>query len=157
MAKIKLAVFSDSHGNYGAIERTLSEINSCDYFVFLGDGNRDVDRAAGAIAVPIVRVAGNCDIMPGLPSEVILEVGEAKFLVTHGNRYGVKSSLLSLAERAREAGCEYALYGHTHTAKVFDAGGVTLINPGTAQRCAKSSYAIIEGEGKEFCAKIISL
>lgn len=155
--KYRLAVFSDTHGNYGAIEKSLPIINACDYFVYLGDGNRDVDKVQDKITAQIVRVQGNCDVLSPYPAEVVLTVGETDFLVTHGNNYSVKSSLLSLASRARECGCGYALYGHTHTAKVFDAGGVICINPGTASRCSKASFAVIEGDGSLFSTDFVSL
>ncbi len=151
--KYRLAVFSDSHGNYKAIERKLDEINACDYFVFLGDGNRDVERLSDKITAQIVRVAGNCDLMPGLPSEIVLTVGNAGFLIVHGHTYGAKNGLSRLSLRARELNCGYVLYGHTHRAGVEEMGGITLINPG-ASCYGGISCAIIEGDGEFFSARI---
>ena len=153
----KLAVFSDSHGNVSGLTSALDTINECDYFVFLGDGNRDIDKIAEKITVPVYRVRGNCDMFSDIPTELVIRVGETDFFLTHGNYYGVKSSFISLAAKAREQGCSYALFGHTHSSVEKDLGGVTVINPGTAARCDKSSFAIIEGDGKSFFTKFIRL
>ena len=105
--------------------------------------------------MPIVRVRGNCDLMPDLPSETVLKVGHTDFLITHGNAYGVKSSRIALSARARELGCAWALYGHTHKAEITDAGGVMLLNPGAAS--GKASYALIKGDGDTFFGEILPL
>lgn len=142
----KIAVMSDSHGKRGNIENVLPEINGCNYFVYLGDGNGDIDKIGDKITAKIIRVRGNCDAVSDLPAETVLKVGETDFLITHGNLYGVKRGLLSLALRARELACAYALYGHTHTASAQQSQGVTLINPG-AMSGFSPSYALIEGDG----------
>lgn len=148
----KLAVFSDTHGNYEGIQAHLSEINECDYFVFLGDGNRDVDRVIDKITAKVVRVRGNCDFYSDISSEVVLKVGESNFLITHGNLYGVKSSPLRISLRAGELSCDYVLYGHTHCAGSTSTSYATLINPGSGQR--RGTFAMVEGDGKTFSARI---
>lgn len=151
-----IVVFSDSHGVRKNIEKMLPAIRESDYLVYLGDGNRDIDRLQDRIPVPIVRVRGNCDLCPEIAAETVLTVGNTRFLITHGNAYGVKSSTLSLVARAREQGCEWALYGHTHRAKIWDAGGVTICNPGAASG-PTPSCALIKGDGNTFFAEIVSL
>ena len=154
--KYKITVFSDSHGNVNAFKKAMPIINSSDYFVYLGDGNRDLDKVLPEITAEVIRVKGNCDVMSEHPQDAVLTVGETKFMITHGNAYGVKSSTIGLAAHARETGCGWALYGHTHRAQVFDAGGVMLLNPGSAGY-GKPTCAVIEGDGKFFTAEIISL
>ncbi len=151
----KIAIMSDSHGKRGNIEKVLHAVNECDYFVYLGDGNADIDKLESKISSPIVRVRGNCDALSDLPAETVLRVGESDFLITHGNLYGVKRSLLALACRARELGCGYALYGHTHAASVEEYQGVTLINPGSMSGFSPS-YAIAEGDGILFSVKFFT-
>ena len=155
--KYKIIVVSDSHGNNGDLEKLIPLINSSDYFVFLGDGNRDIERIIDKITTQVIRVKGNCDLTYEISDEALFELGDARFFATHGNKYGVKSSLISLAQHAREIGCYYALYGHTHRAGVSDAGGVTLVNPGALERGGKKSYALIEGDGKFFSAEIVPI
>lgn len=154
--KYTVYVFSDSHGAYKNIEKMLPKINAGDVFVYLGDGNRDVDRLADRIAVQTVRVRGNCDVFDDQPVTAEFTVGNTKFFATHGNAYGVKSSTIALAAAARVRGCDWALYGHSHRANVQDAGGVMLLNPGTASGGAPTC-ARIEGDGDTFFAEILSL
>lgn len=151
-----LLVFSDSHGSMRNLEKMLPAINASDYCIFLGDGNRDFDKLQERIAVPLVRVRGNCDIACDRPTETELTVGNTKFLITHGNAYGVKSSVISLCERARECGCAWALYGHTHRSRIDDLGGVTVLNPGTASG-SSPTYARICGDGEYFSAEILPI
>lgn len=155
--KYKIVVASDSHGNVRALESLLPVINQSDTFVYLGDGNRDIDRIEDKITAPVIRVRGNCDAILSEQDEATFTVGNTRFLAAHGNAYGVKSSRLSFADRARQTGCVFALYGHTHRADITDAGGVTLINPGTLARGYQKSYAVIEGDGDFFSAEIVRL
>ncbi|MDE6399025.1 MAG: metallophosphoesterase family protein, partial [Clostridiales bacterium] len=94
--------------------------------------------------------------MPHIVSETVLTVGNTDFFITHGNAYGVKSSTLSFAAHAREIGCAWALYGHTHRAQIVDAGGVMLLNPGTASG-GSPTCARITGDGETFFGEIVSL
>lgn len=155
--RYKLIAVSDSHGNIRDLENLIPEINASDYFVFLGDGNRDIERITDKITAQIIRVRGNCDLMPNISDEAVFQVGKVRFLATHGNKYGVKSSLISLGQNARDTGCDFALYGHTHRAGIFDTGGVTLINPGALEKGGKKSYAVIEGDGEFFSAEIVPI
>ncbi|MDE7394650.1 MAG: YfcE family phosphodiesterase [Clostridiales bacterium] len=153
---VKLTVFSDTHGNVGAIRSALAEINSSDYFVFLGDGYRDLCRVQDEITVPTIAVCGNCDLFCPLPSQEVITAGGCSILVTHGNAHGVKSSLLSLAAYAAQNDCAYVLYGHTHRALIREINGVVTINPGSASgKGSRASYAVVEGTNGSFGAKIL--
>ena len=153
---MKFTVFSDTHGNVGAIRAALKEINSGDYFVFLGDGYRDLCKVQDEITVPVIAVRGNCDLFCPLSEREIVTVGDCSFLATHGHAFGVKSSLLSLASFAAQNDCAYALYGHTHRALISNVGGTVLINPGSASgKGSRASYAVIEGANGSFGAKIL--
>ena len=45
-------------------------------------------------------VPGNCDFGLRVPAEITLEVEGLRVLITHGNRYGVKSGLGRLISRS---------------------------------------------------------
>lgn len=153
----KLAVLSDTHGNIGAFEKAIPLINACDWCIHLGDGFRDIDKLTNKITAQVVRIKGNCDIIPDCYDETVFEVGNTKFLVTHGHYYGVKRDLLRLTLRARELNCRYALYGHTHRAGIFDAGDVICVNPGTLARGYTHTIAVIKGAEEHFETDIITL
>ena len=38
---------------------------------------------------------------------------------------------MKLAEKAKELGCLFTFYGHTHVAKYEQIGGIHVINPGS--------------------------
>ena len=139
---MKVLVLSDSHGNYSKMKE-LFEKDSYRAVIFLGDGLREAEnlyRISGA--VPVYRVAGNCDFTFGemVFTEQIIELAGKRIFITHGHSYSVKSTPARLVERAKQAGCELALYGHTHIPKIEEREGVTLANPGAL---AGGCYAVM--------------
>ena len=63
----------------------------------------------------------------------------------HGDACGVKSGTGMLEKRAKEAGADAVLFGHTHRATVTDLSGILAVNPGTLMRTAQQkSFAILE-------------
>ena len=85
---------------------------------------------------------GNCDFSYG-PEEEVIERDGLSVLCCHGHRYGVKSGLSRLAERAKALDCEVALYGHTHRADISEVDGVLCINPGAIGSYADPGYAYL--------------
>ena len=78
-------------------------------------------------------------------------------LCCHGHKYGVKSGPKRLAARAKELGCEVALYGHTHRAKVEEIDGVLCVNPGAAGSYTEPSYCYLVVHHGKATATIVSL
>ena len=136
-------VISDTHGLANdKLKDLIPVFNKADLLVFLGDGTSDVNKIESKITCPIIKVRGNCDFFSAGESEVILETQCGKILFTHGHEQKVKSSLLNLCYYAKEKGCSYVYYGHTHFAVVDVYNGVTMVNPGSlgSPRGAKSSF-----------------
>ncbi len=78
-----------------------------------------------------------------------METEGIKIFACHGHLYSVKTTLARLAKRAKELGCQVALYGHTHEARESVIDGVTLLNPGSLSRYADKSYLyLIVNDGK---------
>lgn len=129
----KLLVVSDSHG---ASEKLLAMLASAvkregvSRLIHLGDGERDGQRLAALMDLPLTAVRGNCDDPSALPGEVTLTLGGVKLLMRHGHRLGVKSTLIRLLLRARELDARMALYGHTHLPRADIEHGILLLNPG---------------------------
>lgn len=61
-----------------------------------------------------------------------------KAFYTHGHLYQVNRTRHLLAEQARELGCLFAFYGHTHVAKYEYINGVHVINPGSISQSRSS-------------------
>lgn len=143
----KLVIISDTHGNAKGVESLLPIIAENDYVIHLGDGAGDLRAVWDAYPDKAYVCAGNCDFFSPLPAEGELEVEGVKIFYCHGHRYDVKKTRFSLALEAKRRGCQIALYGHTHVAKISEREGVTLINPGSLRRSV--------GEGGSYCYLVI--
>lgn len=135
-------ILSDSHSRRGAIERVEPLFAENDFIVHLGDGSADMRRIFAAYPEKTYVCRGNCDFSYGL-DETVIEAEGVRLLCCHGHRYGVKSDLLRLFLRAKELGCDVALYGHTHIAAIEEREGVLLVNPGSVGSLTDPSYCYL--------------
>lgn len=149
-------VISDTHGAKDKLKSLLGVFNAADALIFLGDGLCDLSVIENELTVPLIKVRGNCDLKAA-ERERVLEIGNHRFLLTHGDAYGVKRERLGLYYRALELKCDYALYGHTHLPEIEVEQGVTLINPGTLRSgpFLNGSYCVVYEDRGQFAAKII--
>ena len=142
---MKAAVFSDTHGNTAlmveAIKRTRPDI-----VIHLGDYERDTQIIRREFPdIPLYSVCGNCDFAPLSPLADIVPMGTVKALICHGHSYGVEyNNIDRLVYFAQEQNCNLAMFGHTHNAYNGEAGGVKVVNPGTAGKGRHLTYAFIE-------------
>jgi len=154
---MRVLVMSDSHGNYPKALRAHEHAGPVDRIVHLGDGADDASLLEELLKVPVLRVAGNCDLDPCLPQELTLELGVHRVYLTHGNRQAVKSGLGLLVERGIEVGAGVVLYGHTHRPAVKNEAGLLLVNPGALKEGLPGSYAILTLGEDEPHAEIFSI
>lgn len=86
--------------------------------------------------IPLHQVPGNCDryrCPPWVHARLCYDVCGVRLFMTHGHKYGVKTSTAMMLAEARAMGAQAALYGHTHIAEcVREEGGMWVLNPGTA-------------------------
>ncbi len=152
-----LIVISDTHGRVEKLKNLLPIINDADYLIFLGDCTGDLYPLKKEITVPIIAVNGNCDGIKAYEDKEVFEWHGHKLFIAHGHRYGVKRDLLDITYAAKEAGCDYALFGHTHEALIEEYDGVTLVNPGSLAepRFSQASYCVITEEQGKIFPKII--
>ena len=127
----KIVAISDTHGNLKNIEQLYPLLEENDYIVHLGDGVTEIRAILSKFPQKTYFCEGNCDFLSALPDEGVLEIESVRIFYCHGHKYGVKTSLERLAEKAKSLDCQLALYGHTHIAKISEIDGVTLVNPGT--------------------------
>ncbi|MBQ8295400.1 MAG: metallophosphoesterase [Clostridia bacterium] len=144
----KLIIISDTHGNTKGLEKLRPLIAENDYVVHLGDGGADMRELRGEYPEKVYQCGGNCDFFSPLPEDGELEIEGVKVYYCHGHKYHVKSELTALAAEAKRRGCDIALYGHTHIAKITEMEGVMLINPGSLRRAV--------GEGGSYCYLVIN-
>jgi putative phosphoesterase len=142
---MRILVISDTHGNYPLALKAGDMAEPFDCLIHLGDGGNDAALLEDALEVEVVRVAGNCDVGSNAPRELLWECEGKKLLLVHGDAYGVKSGLTGLEKRAREAGADAVLFGHTHRATVTTLSGILAVNPGTLMRTSHhTTFAILE-------------
>ncbi len=132
---MRIVVLSDTHGDYSALESVIMRNTDADWFIHLGDGERELDRfvlSHSSLSQKIIHVAGNCDYNSLSNDFFILPALDHKILATHGHRYGVKSSLERLKILARQNECDIILFGHTHSRFEHYSDGLYILNPGSA-------------------------
>lgn len=141
---MKAAVFSDTHGN----PVLMLEAIRCyrpDVVIHLGDGARDVEQVRSEFPeIAVYNVCGNCDLYSAAPVCDTVPLGPVKAFITHGHMYNVDWNSDSLIYAAQEQNCRIAFYGHTHRPERREVGGVTVINPGTAGRGSRLTWATVE-------------
>ena len=116
-----LLILSDSHGHPDRISEAIRRVRP-DGILFAGDGLRDLTYCD--IPCPLWVARGNCDrtafplIVGGelleAEEEMLVTVEGVRILLTHGHRYGVKSSLGAAVARASLLQADALVYGHTH-------------------------------------------
>ncbi|EGK14792.1 metallophosphoesterase family protein [Kroppenstedtia eburnea] len=145
---MRVLIVSDSHGE-GALLREVVDREQAEHVIHCGDFCTESAQLPGGW---ITVVRGNCDWVE-VPWEARWEGGGIHFLITHGHRLQVNSSLLPLQYRAQEVGAQIACFGHTHIPMSEWVDGVLLLNPGSLVNprggFPKPSYAILETTGRE--------
>ena len=150
---MKILVVSDTHGRAENL-RDVIEIERPDRIFHLGDGQGVEDKIWMMTEAPTECVCGNCDWGANLPSDAVVEVGNHKFLLTHGHYYGVDFGYERIAEAARAKGCDVALYGHTHVPTIDRYQELIIANPGSIsmprQNSREHTYMtiLVDNEGE---------
>lgn len=130
---MKIAVVSDTHGNWLPVKEAIEAAGGVDYLMFLGDYASDGRQLEEHLQIPAYIVRGNCDEFADEPEEQLVELNGWRFLLCHGHRYQVKHNLQQLYFRGLEQQADFVLFGHTHQF-LYEEGEVTLLNPGSASQ-----------------------
>lgn len=140
---MRILIVSDNHGE----EKVLSSVirrEVAEHVIHCGDFCTDADALPNRERMTVVR--GNCDFA-AVKEEEIWEGGGYRFFVTHGHRYGIKSSLTSLLYRAEEVAADIVCFGHSHTPYCSEHGGCLFVNPGSVVQprgYTVPTYAVLE-------------
>lgn len=150
---MKAIVLSDSHKDFNSIMKILEKEKDADYIIHAGDVHRDVeDIMCLKPRIPCVYVIGNNDpFVFGEPNNREFTLCNRKIFLTHGHLYGVKTSLYPLKKKAKEAGADICIFGHTHVKYLKEEDGIWYLNPG----CTRKSYGVIEFLNEEIMIKIV--
>ena len=150
-------VLSDTHGFKRGIDELEGIFSESDYIIHLGDTSSDGGYIRGKFPDKTIVINGNCDLTSLGEDEQVIQIEGVKIFLCHGHRYSVKSTLLKLAQKAKQLDCTLALYGHTHAAREDEIDGVTLINPGSGTRYAQRSYLYLVINGEKITHKIVRI
>lgn len=155
---MKIAVFSDTHGNQALAARALEMAGNVDHIVHLGDETDDAAFLELLSGRTVIKIRGNCDFSTDSPRESLLTLEGKKFLLTHGDHYGVKAGLDKLARRAAAENVDVVLYGHTHIRSVLTIDGILYVNPGCLKKgFSEPSIALLSLDNGVVSADIVSV
>ena len=144
---MKIAIFSDSHGNSDAVNAIFTKEKDADAFIFLGDGTDDLRMAQkqSPISQPLLVVRGNCDRNLRIPPEQLSGFEDKLIFLTHGDGYGVKFTLEALKQAAKQRDAEIVLFGHTHVPYLEEDSGIYYFNPGSVAlpRRGEATYGVL--------------
>ncbi|MFW2503851.1 metallophosphoesterase [Clostridium diolis] len=126
-----IAVVSDTHRMTKYINLAKRLIKDADILIHLGDNIDDAELLENNFKGKVYAVAGNCDYSTKYPKESVIEVNGKKIFFTHGDLYGVKSSMNNIYYRGRELNADIVLFGHTHQQLVEKEDDMILMNPGS--------------------------
>ncbi|WP_053955916.1 metallophosphoesterase family protein [Inediibacterium massiliense] len=155
---MKVLVISDTHKTIDLAARVIKEIEDVDICIHLGDHYEDALDIEESTGVEMIGVKGNCDRGDG-ESEMVLDLEDHRFFITHGHEYSVKMNLNRIYYRALELGCDVVLFGHTHSPLIDKIDDVLIMNPGSIslpRDGQNRSYGIIEID-EEIHGQIIEL
>lgn len=144
---MKVAVFSDSHGDVDHMEQAIRREKP--YLVLhLGDLCRDFQELQSRLPMQTMQnVCGNCDGFTEVPDRRILLIEGRRIFMTHGHRYHVKQTYGPAYYAALEAEADILLFGHTHIPCCEREGGLWMLNPGSC-RGSGGTYGVIEIENE---------
>ena len=151
---MRILVFSDSHRDHKICIETVKRIIGVDMILHAGDLSSDAKKISVQFPdIPTYYVEGNCDFGDGA-KEMVIEAGDKKIFLTHGHLYNVKydAGYTSLFEKAKELGCDCAVFGHTHLGVCDVREGITLLNPGSIK--SGRTFGVIEIENGKLRAAI---
>ena len=170
----RIGVISDTHGSFAALDACMIRAGAVDGWFHLGDIASDARLLAERTGLPVFSVLGNCDgrgvrereedVFPKpqkrTVSERVVTVEKARIFLCHGHTLDVDFGPWTLSYRAEELNCQAALFGHTHRGELSACGSLLILNPGSPSRprgMAKPSFAVMEIDGKDVNASIITL
>lgn len=152
----RIVVVSDSHGGKLHLDRLIEYCRSepVDQICHLGDVVEDALYLRRMLEIPVALVAGNCDFCAREPRELRFSMEGKRFLLLHGDRYGVKYGYDRLSYYAEEAQADCTLFGHTHRAFAGYVGGALLVNPGALKN---GSMCLLEIGGGDIIPRLMDI
>lgn len=153
---MRIAVVSDSHGGKYHLERFVRfcKAENIQQVCHLGDVTEDAHYLRENLDIPVALVAGNCDFYSHEPREISFTLEGVRFLLVHGDRFGVKYGYDRLSYYAEEKMADCTLFGHTHRAFAGYVGNALLVNPGALKN---GSLCLLEVNERDITPRIMDI
>ena len=121
---VKILIVSDSHGNNRNLIQAVKNMRgTMDMMIHLGDMECSPDSIRSLVECPVEMVKGNCDYGNELQGARLIEIGEHKAFITHGNRYGGELGIPTMKDIAKENGAD-----------------IVVLNPGSISRPRQDGF-----------------
>ncbi len=149
---MRIVVMSDSHRQYGPLQKIMEQQPDADMYIHLGDSEGGIELLkANYPDKKFFFVAGNCDSDISLPGFLVIPADSGhRIFAAHGHRHAVRYSNAMILEAALENRCDIVCFGHTHERVNTWESGVHILNPGSCA-CPRDgfppSYAYIDTVG----------
>lgn len=141
---MRILVVSDTHGDAWSLQRAVMAQPQAQVVVHLGDGAGEAAQAQALFPERrFCLVRGNCDWGSTLPAVRVETFGGRRFYCTHGVAEHVKYGEYEAVLRARAAGAQVLLFGHTHVPLSTYRDGVYVLNPGSLHGAA-ATYGFVD-------------
>ncbi|HHT51194.1 MAG TPA: metallophosphoesterase [Eubacteriaceae bacterium] len=144
---MRIGIVSDTHGNIPILNRVVEQMGEIDLYIHLGDFVTDGKNVFSQLKAKNIIVKGNCDLLEETDEEIIVEINNKKFLITHGHKYNIKYGYNNIYYRALEEETDVVLFGHTHMPLLLWYKEILFFNPGSTaypKGGNEASYGIIE-------------
>lgn len=154
-----IVVLSDTHSKLGRLLKDaqsdlVKALDECDIIFHLGDGEDDVHKLELLYPSKVVYVRGNCDQSSDTLFRII-DIENIRFLLTHGHKFSVKSTLIKLELECRYRTANVGLFGHSHRVVSEDMGDLLLLNPGSI--ATSKTYMVIAVDKDKISYKIFQI
>ena len=70
----------------------------------------------------------------------LIEIGEHKAFITHGNRYGGELGIPTMKDIAKENGADIVMFGHSHKPVIDTKSDIVVLNPGSISRPRQDGF-----------------
>lgn len=152
--RTEIIAASDTHGSTDLLQQLELAYPRAEFLIHCGDLEDETYKIPNWLIVK-----GNNDWNLQVPSQRIISVGQGiSIFVCHSHQFGYYKREEKIAAKAKEYGCQIALFGHTHCGLIEEVNGVLLVNPGSMAwpRDGKEpSYARIVIEDGKIHAELI--
>jgi uncharacterized protein len=155
--RVLWAVFSDTHGNVGALRSALAS-DRFDAIVHLGDGVAEASALARETGIPLHAVSGNEDSAADYPETRSVIIGADTAFLLHGHRLDLNPyqnpdrwqlHFASMEALMVRHGARLLFFGHTHVPVLTRVTFGIICNPGSMYHGSNGPHTFAVAESHD--------